>query len=217
MRSLRTLLVVLALSAAASAPLAAQDYGAAATLRGAPPSRSAERIDEALRDFGFRPARLSAAEVRAINDSWRELLGPAGRGASLTARQATAIVYMALVHDRRGGRDDYRPAPDDRPGPWTEACSRMEGDAYRLGLLITAPENDFGLFVQEPERSRARDLARRIQEQAIDCRAPRVADRAGEILTALSSNLPGRSDVARRVDALKREIEAAMPLRSRRW
>lgn len=222
MRPIPTLLAALAvaISASAAAPLAAQDYGAA-SVRGAPPSRSSERIDQALRDFGYRPARLTRAEVRAINDTWRELLGPAGRHALLTPRQATAIVYMALVHDRRGGRpdDDYPYHPgggrDDRPGTWGAACERMEGDAYRLGVLVTAPESHNGLFVQEPERGRARALARQVQEQAIQCRALRVADRAGEVLTALASNLPGRSDVSRRVDALKREIEAAAPVRSR--
>jgi hypothetical protein len=214
MRRIHTVLAaaLAALAAAAAAPLAAQDYGAA-TVRGAPPSRSAERIDVALREFGFRPERLDRAEVRAINDTWSELFGQARRGYVLTPRQATAIVYLALVHERRGRRDDrYSPVRDDRPRAWGPECERMEGDAYRLGLLITAPESGTtGLFVQEPERGRARALARQIQEQAIRCRVLGAADLAGEILTALSSTLPGRSDLEQRVSALKREIAAAAP------
>jgi hypothetical protein len=199
----RTLLVALiaAIFLPTTPPLQAQDYGVAAD-RGGASSRSAQRIDDALVAFGFRPARLSRQEVAAINATWQELFGSAPRGTVLSARQATAVVYLALVHDR----DRRTP---ERP-PFREAgCDRMAADAYRLGLLITAPADNAGLFVREPELGRARTLARQLQEEAIRCRAFAVADRAGEILADLADLLPGRAEVGRRVDALKREIEAA--------
>jgi hypothetical protein len=223
MPRLRTALAATLVALSAAAPLAAQDYGAA-THRGASPSRNAQRIDDALREFGWRPSRLTSHQVRAINDAWRELLGPAPRGLVLTRRQAVAIVYVALEHDADRHDDPYRPdrredrrddRRDDRRPVWGAECDGMQGDAYRLGLLVSAPERGSGLFVQEPELTRARSLARQIQEQAIRCRALGVADRAGEILTALSATLPGRSDVERRVNALKREIEDTSPVRSR--
>jgi hypothetical protein len=187
-------------------------------------------IEQAVRRYGFRPNRLTDAQVRAINDAWTELLGPTTRRAQLNRTQATAIVYMALVQpyedERTGGvydapRDDDR---YDRPGGgyqggrgWSAECDAMEADAYRLGTLVSAPERgNASLFVQEPDKGRARALARRIQEQAVQCRAYAAADRAGDVLTLLSENLPDRADVSRQVDALKRALQDAAPGRPRR-
>ncbi|HEX2209016.1 MAG TPA: hypothetical protein VHG93_15160 [Longimicrobium sp.] len=82
----------------------------------------------------------------------------------------------------------------------------MEPDAYRLGNLISAPQASTGLFVVDPEKARARTLARQIQQRAVECRASAVADRAADILTALSAPLPRRSDLEPRVNALKDAI-----------
>lgn len=187
-------------------------------------SRNEHLINQAVRHFGYRPNRLSNRQVDAIQDAWYELFGGQGGRHALTRRQATAIVYMALVHpyegdgfyqDGRPGRGRSGGGWDDRPGggyddppPYRgDACTQMESDAYRLGNLIGAPEVNTGLFVVDPEKGRARALARQIQQSAIECRASSVADRATEVLSALSAALPGRSEVESRVTALKQAIQ----------
>jgi hypothetical protein len=220
--------LALALAAASHAPAHAQ--ATAAHWRG---TGNEQLLNQAVRRYGYRPNRLSDGEVRAINRAWVELLGPGSRRAPLNRAQATAIVYLALVEPREdayAGRppvEDYdrpgggygRPGdgygrPDDgygRPGYWAAACDEMEGDAYRLGNLVSAPRDNGGLFVTDPERGRARALARQIQEQAVQCRATGAADRAGEVLAELSGALPRRDVVAQRVDALKAAIQQASP------
>lgn len=217
----------LALALAAVSHVPADAQAAIARWRG---SGNEQLIDQAVRRYGFRPNRLTDAQIRAINDAWTELLGPTTRRTQLNRTQATAIVYMALVQPYEDDRRPVYDVPRDddrydrpgggyqggRPGWWSAECDAMEADAYRLGNLVSAPERNASLFVQEPERGRARALARRIQEQAVQCRAYSAADRAGDVLTLLSDNLPDRSDVAQQVDALKRAIQDAAPGRPRR-
>lgn len=213
--------LALALAAASHAP--AQAQASTAYWRG---TGNEQLIQNAVRRYGYRPNRLSDAQVHAINRAWVELLGPGSRRAPLNRAQATAIVYLALVEPREGGYpgretvDDYD-RPDDgygrpadgygRPGGWGAECGQMEADAYRLGNLVSAPQNGGGLFVTDPERGRARALARQIQERAVQCRATGVASRASEVLAELYDGLPRRTDVARRVDALKAAIQQAAP------
>jgi hypothetical protein len=187
-------------------------------------SRNEHLINQAVRHFGYRPSRLTNRQVDAIQDTWYDLFGGQGARHALTQRQATAIVYMALVHpyegdgfyeDGRPGRNRPGGGWNDRPGggyddppPYRDdACTQMESDAYRLGNMISAPEVNTGLFVVDPEKGRARALARQIQQSAIECRASTVADRAAEVLSALSAPLPRRSDVESRVTSLKQAIQ----------
>jgi hypothetical protein len=220
-RSILAVGLALAL-AAVSHPAAAQ--AGVARWRG---SGNEQMIDQAVRRFGYQPDRLTPAQLRAIDQAWTELLGQTTRRASLNRAQATAIVYLALVDGNDGPRDrpdgyDGRPGGSEggygggRPGGWGAECEQLQADAYRLGALITAPGGRNSLFVAEPERGQARALARQIQEQAVQCRAIAAADRAGEVMTALSDNFPERTDVSRRVDALKRAIQDAAPGRPRR-
>lgn len=226
----------LALALAAASHSSAEAQSTVARWRG---GNNEQLIDQAVRRYGYRPNRLTDAQVRAINNAWTELFGTTTRRPSLNRAQATAIVYMALVEPRDRGRDGYDRPRDDygrpggvwdadeyeggygggydgRPGGWGAECDQLEADAYRLGTLISAPENNSGLFVVEPERGRARSLARQIQERAVQCRATAAADRAGEVLSLLSEQLPERSQVERRVNALKQAIQQASPGRPRR-
>jgi hypothetical protein len=193
-------------------------------------SRNEQLINQAARHYGFRPNRLTQRQLSSIQDTWFELFGAGSGRRALTRAQATAIVYMALVHpyeeegqyedgrpgrggpgggwndrdgwnDGRGGYDDAPPYRDD------DSCTRMESDAYRLGNLISAPEVSTGLFVVDPEKGQARTLARQIQQRAVECRASAVADRAADILTALSAPLPSRSELETRVNALKQAAQ----------
>lgn len=234
---IRKTLAFVALAFALATAADAQAQASAARWQG---SRSEQLINQAVRHYGFRPNRLTGRQVEAIQDAWAELLGVQSGRRPLSRAQATAIVYMALVHpleedgwyeegrpgrrpgggwnDRPGGGWNDRPGggyDDDAPPYRDEACTQMESDAYRLENLIRAPEVNTGLFVTEPEKGRARALARQIQQRAIECRASPVADRAADVLTALSAALPNRSDVEARVSSLKQAIQRSTPGRRR--
>lgn len=224
---------ILAFAALALALSTAADAHAQASVARWQGTRSEQLINQAVRHYGFRPNRLTHRQVEAIQDAWAELLGVQSGRRTLSRAQATAIVYMALVHpyEEDGWYDEGRPGRrpgggwDDRPGdgydddgpPYRdEACMQMESDVYRLENLVRAPERNSGLFVAEPEKGRARALARQIQQRAIECRASTVADRAADVLTALSVALPERSHVAARVSSLKQAIQRATPSGLRR-
>lgn len=211
----------LALALAAASHTSADAQASTARWRG---TGNEQLIEQAVRRYGYRPNRLTDAQLHALNRAWADLMGPSTRRVSLNRAQATAIVYLALVEPSEGAyadrdRDDDRPGsgygggPGGRPGTWSAACDEMEADAYRLGNLVSAPRGNGGLFVDEPERGRARALARQIQERAVQCRATPAADRAGEVLAALSAQLPRRDAVENRVNALKLAIQQSAPPR----
>jgi hypothetical protein len=212
--------LALALAAAADAHAQSSVQAGMSRWRG---SHNEQLINQAVRHYGFRPNRLTDRQVDAIQETWYELFGATTTRRPLSRAQATAIVYMALVHPnegdgfyedgrpgrgRPGGGWNDRPGDDDAP-PYRgdEACVRMESDAYRLGNLVSAPEVNTGLFIADPEKGQARTLARQIQQRAVECRASTVADRAADILASLSAPLPRRSDVETRVNALKQAIQ----------
>lgn len=222
--------LALALGAAAEVHAQSSAQSGMSRWRG---SRSEQLINQAVRHYGFRPGRLTDRQVDAIQDTWYELFGTTGTRRPLSRAQATAVVYMALVHPyegdgfyedgrpgRGGGRWNDRPGGgwNDRPRdgydgdapPYREGdepCMRMESDAYRLGNLVSAPEVSTGLFIADPEKGQARTLARQIQQRAVECRASAVADRAADIMAALSAPLPNRSELETRVDSLKQAIQ----------
>lgn len=206
-----TAAAALALAASVHAPADAQS-STTAHWRG---TRSERLIDRAVRHYGFNPQRLTADQVADIGEMWAELLGRGARRGSLTPNQATAIVYMALVfpYEEDGGYPDH--PGGSHPPYWGRECVEMQSRAYELGNLV-AGEYGSDLFVTDPEKGRARTLARQIQQRAIECRATSVADRAGDVLSALNAALPSRSDVTRRVDVLKAAIRDAEPGGGRR-
>jgi hypothetical protein len=215
--------LALALSAAADARAQSSVQAGVAHWNG---SRNEQLINQAVRHYGFRPNRLTRHQIQAIQEAWHELLGTGSGRRPLSRAQATAIVYMALVHPYEeddwydegrpgggwhgGGRDD-RPGGGYDDGPYRpgEACVQMESDAYRLENVVISSGGNGGLFVVDPEKGRARTLARQIQQRAVECRASGVADRASDVLNALAAPLPSRSDVQTRVNALKQAIQQA--------
>lgn len=82
-------------------------------------------VERALREFGFDPYRLRADQQRALDSAWDLLFPQTNRyRATLNSSQATALVYVALVHgrERRGGYgrggygDDYGRGGYDQGG-----------------------------------------------------------------------------------------------------
>jgi len=123
---------VLALSLASVGSAPAQTtapYGTRAPVR-APNQPS---VDRALREFGFNPNGLRAEQQRAIDSAWGLLFpGVSQYRTTLNSSQATALVYVALVHGRQrggggwngnGGRDDHNNGREDHGG-WDDRDGR---------------------------------------------------------------------------------------------
>ena len=64
-----------------------------------------------------------------------------------------------------------------------------------------------GLFVGNPQKQQIRDSAREVQRLAVDRGLRRVADRAADVIAAVSPTLPDRRDVDARIDALKSALD----------
>jgi hypothetical protein len=215
--------------AAASAQAPSSPYTTRTTTRGA----SQPQIDRALREFGFNPSTLRRDQQRAIDDAWRQLLPDANPYRyTLNQAQATAIVYLALVHGRgeRGGwngdgRDDdprggWNGGGDNGYGRGSDGYGRDDsgynrgGDAQCVALnrRVYDIENAVAadtrsLFLGDAQRRDVRAAAGDVQRMAVDRGWRRVADRASEIISAVGDNMPERSDVSGRVQALKRAVD----------
>jgi hypothetical protein len=215
MPKLRSSLVLALLVLGAPAVSHAQSSSQSARVQA--PRRVDAQMDAALRYYGIDPSRLTREQSYALDRMRAELAGDGGDRRGLTRTQATAIVYMALVfpregRDSRGGYgDDYG---DTRGGygqtnggrgrePRAGRCTEVEQQAYELGSVVSGSARNAGLFVSDPEKIRARALARTIQQGALQCGNRDAADAAGEIIDELAENLPERAEIAGRVADLK--------------
>ena len=187
------------------------------------------QIDRALREFGFDPRSLRRDQQRAIDDAWRRLLPEAdAKRYPLNPAQATAIVYLALGHGREGrggwgnggwssggwdrngnGRDDDgRDDGWNRGGSWNGGA----GECVSLNRRVYDAENAIdgdrsSLFLDDGQKRDVRAAAREAQRIAVDHGWRRVADRAGDVITAASETLPNRDGVRGRVQELKRAVD----------
>ncbi|HEX2201907.1 MAG TPA: hypothetical protein VHG91_01350 [Longimicrobium sp.] len=206
----------LALAAFAAAPVEAQSSSTTRRPPAVPATntlRAANQalIDQALRQAGFRPGWLTPRQQDALDDAWADLLPEASpRRYRLNRAQATALVYLALVHD-----DDHY---DDRPGPGypgpghpggdrARECREMDQRAYALGNIVDAEGASF--FLTPQEKDRVRSLAQELQRTAVSRGDRAVADRAGGVIAAVSEPLPHKDQVRPRVQSLKRALEEA--------
>ena len=159
-------------------------------------------IDDAVREFGFRPERLRRDQLDALDQAWSDLLPGASRRDRLNPRQATAIVYLALVYPAGTGRDPFPGRDDDRweRGPRRE-CREMGGHVYEI--LNIARASEFMMFLDNDERERSRRAAGEVQRVAIQTGERAVADRASEVVAVLSPHtLSARADLLPRAQAL---------------
>ncbi|HEX9935932.1 MAG TPA: hypothetical protein VGB15_02370 [Longimicrobium sp.] len=244
MRSIRNALrlgaAVLAFSLAGAASAHAQATG---TYR-VPPARTPSQpaIDRALREFGFNPGALRADQQRALASTWPLLFPEVNRFRhSLNSSQATALVYVALVHgrERRGGwgqgdRDRWdgrdtdryndRGRDDERDRDWNDGrgsrggqrsqCVDVNRRVYDAENALNAGNNNM-VFVDEEQKRAIREAARDVQRQAIDRGWRRVADSASAVIASVAEHLPDREVVEERVEALKRAVDESCGTRDR--
>jgi hypothetical protein len=213
----------------AGAVTAQAQMSSANTARVSPRGTNQAQIERALREFGFDARRLRRDQQQAIDDAWRRLLPEADPYRyPLNPAQATAIVYLALVHGREGrggwgnggwdrggdgrdndGRDGGRGDDGwDRGGSWNGAtgeCVSLNRRVYDADNAIDGDRSS--LFLDDGQKRDVRAAAREAQRIAVDHGWRRVADRAGDVITAASETLPNRDAVRGRVQELKRAVD----------
>ena len=79
--------------------------------------------------------------------------------------------------------------------------------AFELGNIVDTGGPMF--FLDPQEKERARTLARELQRTAVARGDRAVADRAGDVIAAVSEQLPHKDQVRPRVQSLKRALEEA--------
>lgn len=227
-RIARVAAALVVLSAAGAARAGAQ-MSSANTGRISPRGTNQAQIDRALREFGFDPRALRRDQQRALDDTWRRLLPEAEPYRyPLNPAQATAIVYLALVHGREGrggwgnggwdrdndGRDNGGRGNDGRGGGWDRGGSwnGAAGECVTLNRRVYDADNAVdgdrsSLFLDDGQKRDVRAAAREAQRIAVDHGWRRVADRAGDVITAASETLPNRDAVRGRVQELKRAVD----------
>jgi hypothetical protein len=249
------ILALVAVPAAAQSS-SVQAPGAYSSSRMASRGPDQRMIDRAMREFGFDPSSLRRDQQRAIDEAWRQLLPDASPGHALNPAQATAIVYLALVHGRqgrggwnggwngqgdddgygrgggygrgsddgygrggsagRGGDDGYGRGGDDGYGRGSAQCVDLNRRVYDVENAVNGDTRS--MFLNDEQKRDARDAAREAQRIAVDRGWRRVADRASDVIAAVGDNLPSRSDVNARVQALKSAAgESCGQDDSRRW
>ena len=193
-----------------------------------------QAVDRALREFGFDPYRLRADQQRAIDSTWGLLYPGTNQYRNpLNSSQATALVYVALVHgrERRGGgqggyddygrngngrddygrggndRDDYGRggSGDDRYGRGTAQCVDVNRRVYDVENAVN--NGTRSMFLNDTQKRAVRESAREVQRLAVDRNWRRVSDRAGQVIESVNENLPDRDDVLERVQALKTAVD----------
>lgn len=188
-------------------------------------------IDEAARELGVRPSRLTTRQVSALEAAFPRLFPTENpRRYTLNRSQATALVYLALVHprgtrgpgwddrdrdrydewDRDRGRDGGW--DDERPGGSRSALTRRECQeittrAYEAANVIDAEGSS--LFLDSGEKEQVRTLLREVQRIAASRGETAVADRAGAIIAGANQSLPSKRDLRPRAQALKSAVNQA--------
>lgn len=229
MRSIRNAVrlgaAVLALSLAGAAAAHAQatgTYRTPSTTR--TPSQPA--VDRALREFGFNPVSLRADQQRALTSTWALLFPEANRfRTTLNSSQATALVYVALVHgrDRRGGwgqrdrdrwddRDNGRDRDDDRDDDWNDDRGGRGGQCVELNQRLYDAQNALGSstwsnYVSAAQKGPTRESLRDVQRLAVERGWRPVADLASEAMALLNENYPVRAEVLQRIQAIKAAVD----------
>jgi hypothetical protein len=198
--------LLLALAAVATggwqAPLQAQSSDRSATLaRGSwePWQRLMNRqpaVDDALRSHGYRGDRLDRAQERALDDTFVELFpGLNPQWDRLNRTQATALVYMALVHNT--GRDPHRGTPRQA------FCGTTARRVADLDLLYDPPARGRPQWLRTDEQRRLRAETEEIARLARGCGEVELLDHANAFIAYLSERRTDRERTSRYITRMK--------------
>lgn len=198
-----------------------------------PGQRNQELLDQALRDAGFSPRRLRQQDRDALEAAWARLLPEANpRRYQLNRYQAAALVYVALVlprgggrggwngddrggwNDGRGGYQDDRDDRDDyddrdtRGGRGGAQCRDLQTRVYDVINQVYGNDGR-SLFLSASEKQQVRASAMGVQRTAADLGYRGVADRATDVIASVSTSMPDREQVLARARSMKAAADQA--------
>jgi hypothetical protein len=213
MRNLRYVVMLFTLAAAlgaAATTLPAQDAAVeAAAWRDRPVDswgrelRRQPMVEQALRGHGYNPNRISQAQERALAETYRELFPERDpRWDRLNRTQATALVYMALVHPGRSGSSGRQPQ--------RSACETVATRVWELEDGFAPAGRGQARHLNRTEQEWLLAQAREVQRSAHLCGDRRLEDAAHELTTLLSEQRPDRERVTRQVSRMKSLVRLAM-------
>ncbi len=159
-------------------------------------------VEDALRSFGYRPELLTRAEERALENTYFELFPDADpRRTRLNRSQATALVYIALVHSNRR----------DTSSPWRgrQSCEVAARRVYELEDFFTIPGRGQPRYLRRIEQEPLLEEAREIQRLARSCGEYELVDHASDLVSLVSRHRAERELVARQVDRMKAVVRVA--------
>jgi hypothetical protein len=160
-------------------------------------------VEQALRGHGFNPARLSTAQERALGETYQELFQDRDpRWERLNRTQATALVYMALVHSGRN-RSVTRL-------PQRTACETVANRIWDLELAFAPPGRGQSRHLSRDEQQLLLAEAREIQRGSAVCGDRRLDEAAHELVELVSSRQPERERVTRQVNRMKSLVRLAV-------
>jgi hypothetical protein len=154
-------------------------------------------VEDALRAHGFRSDRLTRQQTRALEETHRDLFPDHDpRRQRLNRTQASALVYMALVHPLEAERGRGARAPG-------RGCESTALLVYDLGDLLTEHDRARSIFLSREEQQRLRDGAAEVQRAAVRCGNSRLADEASRLGVLASERMVERDRALRQIRSMK--------------
>jgi hypothetical protein len=213
MRSLRIVVMLFTLASAPGAAATMLAAQGAAVETAAWRDRSADAwgrelrrqpmVKQALRGHGYNPNRISQAQERALGEAYRELFPERNaRWDRLNRTQATALVYMALVHPGRSGSTGRQPRRSD--------CETVATQVWELEDSFAPAGRGQARHLNRTEREWLLAQAAEVQRSAHLCGDRRLEDAAHELNILLSEQRPDRERVTRQVSRMKSLVRLAM-------
>jgi hypothetical protein len=157
-------------------------------------------LEEAMREHGFRSDRLSNAQMRALDATFRQLFPEQdARRYRLNRTQASALVYMALVQprDRLGS------------GPGRGYCDD-------LGTLVRRMSDDFlrdnrnrSRYLDRNEQEALLRDAREVEQSARRCDHRSVEEEARTLVRLVSQRTVERDLAIRQIQRLQSIVRTA--------
>jgi hypothetical protein len=153
-------------------------------------------VQDAMRSYRFNPDRLNRTQERTLAETFTALFPDRDpRRHHLNQTQATALVYMALVHPTHG---DVA-----RRQPRRASCETAVRRVYQLDELFAAPGRGQPRDLRRDEQQRVHAEAREIERLARSCGEDRLEDEAARLVSLTAERQVAREQVTRQVHRMQ--------------
>ncbi len=163
--------------------------------------RMSRELEDALREHGFRSDRLSTAQTRALDATFRQLFPEQdARRYRLNRTQASALVYMALVQPR-----------DSRYGstPGRSVCDDLGSLVRRMNDDFLRDNRNRSRYLDQRERDVLLRDARDVEQAARRCDHRSAEDEARTLVRIASQRTVEREQAIRQIQRLQGIVRTA--------